>query len=98
VQRVHASMLYEVLLSSPSVNYGLPSKFCALAQEGAGIIIFGRHVQIPIKNIYSESSCQELLIGIYIYMVPIGGGGGPGGFRVFWTPPPKIYWATPTKF
>jgi len=25
-------------------------------------------------------------------------GGGAGGSRVFWTPPPKIYWVTPTKF
>ena len=30
----------------------------------------------------------------WYYISQIGGGGS----RVFWTPPPKIYWVTPTKF
>ena len=65
-------------------------------QEGVGSITFGRHVSNQLKIIYSESWCRELSIGIY--MSRIGGGGGPGGPRMFWTPPPKVYWVTPTKF
>jgi len=48
----------------------------------------GRHVSNRLKIIYSESWCRELSIGIY--MSRIGGGGGPGGSNVFWTPPPKF--------
>jgi hypothetical protein len=52
-------------------------------------------VSNQFKLIYSESWRRELLIGIY--MSRIGRGGGPGGSRVFWTPPPKIYWVTSAK-
>ena len=61
-------------------------------QESAGSITFGRHVQIPIKIIYLESSHLEL--SLRICMGPIGGGGG--GLEVF-GPPLQKFRATPTK-
>jgi len=64
-------------------------------QEAPVSITFGRHVSNQFKLIYSESWRRELLIGIY--MSRIGRGGGPGGSRVFWTPPPKMYWVTSAK-
>ena len=64
-------------------------------QESAGSITFGRHVQIPIKIIYLESSHLEL--SLRICMGPIGGGGA-GGDQSYSDPPSEIYWATSTKF
>ena len=71
---LRAPMIYLRICRSDRVN------FWRGGQEGAGSITFGRHVQIPIKATYSESSRWELLIGICMGpMGPIRGGGGRGG-------------------
>ena len=55
-------------------------------QEAFVSISFGRHAHIPIKMTYSESSCQELSIGICMGPIPERGRGGrgpPGGSEFF---------------
>ena len=80
-----------------SVKYG--DQIAQSVQEGVGSITFGRHVSNGSKCMYSKSWHQELSIGIY--MGPIGGGGwrgGSEGVQICLDPPPKLHWATPTKF
>jgi hypothetical protein len=67
-------------------------------EEAPVSITFGQHVSNRFKVIYSKSSCQELSID-NVWVESKGGGmGGSEFFEPPCAPPPKIYWATPTKF
>ena len=69
---------------------------CTFWQEAPVSITFGRHVSHR-KNICIRNPLVESCRLIYLW-VKSEGGGGSGGVRVFWNLPPKICWATPTKF